>query len=461
MRLTHASHRSFYYYLGLFAFGILCLFSILFWKERILFLDNAFQSFLLLKEESIEIMVYRWPAALMRVLPWIAIKSGIGLPYVLISFSFSYALFQMAIFILLYKGLRSPFFALLHLMICTIPILDSFYWCSSEYIQGLSFLLIFFAFGVRKRFQFDLRSGFILGFLGLCLLFYHPLIILPFTLVCIYFMLIEQSNWKWRLGAIWLIFISFYIVKSFLFKNWYDDGKQAEFFQHLNNYITHPWTIPAHKLWVSELLGRHILWSALFVFTSVGIVYAKKYLPLLYMLFSIIIYLIIVHIADPIARFRFYTEVNYIVLVLLVGLPFLTYLLNPFKESWIIKLFMLCILLLSLLRIGIRHTEFRERNDWIISQLMTSDHSKIYKLEQNVPMGLLKMTWATPYESLLSTHLNKQEIKTLTVHPNTELIDENPDNRDLLLTSFKAIHIDSLPPEFRKLKGIPYVLEEK
>lgn len=461
MRSTHDSHQSFYFYLGLAAFGVLCFLSILFWKERMLFLDNAFQSFLLLKDGSIEVMVYRWPAALMRVLPWLALKSGFGLSFALILFSCSYAFFQLAIFVLLFKGLKSPFFALLHLLICTLPILDSFYWCSSEYVQGLSVLLIFFAYGIRKKFQFNLQSGIIIAFIGLCLMFYHPLIILPFALMGIYFLFVKQSNWKMQLGRVMILFILIYVLKSFFFKNWYDDGKQAEFFQHFDIYATQLLSIPAHKVWISDLMGRHILWTVLFLITIIGLVYKKEYRHLFFLVASTLFYLMIVHIADPYVKYPFYSEVNYIALVLFSGLPFLTHLLNPLRNHRVMKLFLIGIVLTSLIRIGLRHSDFKARYTWIENQLTQSTHAKIYKLEKDVPMDILKMTWATPYESLLLSRLFNPELKTITIHRNIDLLDAYPNNKDLLLTAFKAIPLDTLPSEFNELKGKAYFLDQK
>ncbi|MEL6926968.1 MAG: hypothetical protein AAFO94_23215, partial [Bacteroidota bacterium] len=71
----------------------LLLLSIVFYLERSLFTDVAFQTFHLIRTETPKAQVYRFGAILMHLLPWLAIQLSLPLKWVLLFFSISWPLF--------------------------------------------------------------------------------------------------------------------------------------------------------------------------------------------------------------------------------------------------------------------------------------------------------------------------------------------------------------------------------
>ncbi|NNK89436.1 MAG: hypothetical protein HKO89_02410, partial [Saprospiraceae bacterium] len=106
--LSHKTFPGFVVGLGLVIYLVLLVLSICYFKERIGTLDNAFQTFLLITENNITIMADRWPAVIIRIVPWILTTIGAPLIFIMIGFSISYILFQLTIFLLLAITLREP-----------------------------------------------------------------------------------------------------------------------------------------------------------------------------------------------------------------------------------------------------------------------------------------------------------------------------------------------------------------
>ena len=61
-------------YLGYFVLGALLIFSIVFYQERTLFVDVAFQTVKMITEGGWQIQVYRFGSGIVHALPLAAIK---------------------------------------------------------------------------------------------------------------------------------------------------------------------------------------------------------------------------------------------------------------------------------------------------------------------------------------------------------------------------------------------------
>jgi len=152
---------------------VLC---IVLYQERTLFLDNAFQVFLLIQDENIVVNANRWPAVVVRILPLICIKLGFSLKTILMSFSLSYFLFHFGIYAFIKWKLKDNKNAFLVFLLLVIPVCHSFFWCNSELILGLSLMVLWLSF-------YENQKWISLSILTLILPWVHPLLLLCFLFV--------------------------------------------------------------------------------------------------------------------------------------------------------------------------------------------------------------------------------------------------------------------------------------
>ena len=81
------------YFIGIGAYAIMLFFSILFYKERIIFLDTAFTLFHIIKDNHFYIGFYRFGDAFNQIPPFLAIKSGLSLKIAMIAYSAGFVVY--------------------------------------------------------------------------------------------------------------------------------------------------------------------------------------------------------------------------------------------------------------------------------------------------------------------------------------------------------------------------------
>ena len=137
------------YKVGLLIFSVLILLSVLFYKERTVFLDNAYFLFQMTKNADFCIQRNRFISVLPQILPLIAIKLSLPLKVVSLLFSLGYALYHFSCY-LLCGLLRSYRLAIALLFIQTLIVTNTFFWHLSELQAGISLSLVVFALLTQK-----------------------------------------------------------------------------------------------------------------------------------------------------------------------------------------------------------------------------------------------------------------------------------------------------------------------
>ena len=92
--------------IGLAGMFVLLLLSLLFYRERAWLLDVAFQTFLMIQEKTVQVMVYRFGAAVVQALPLAAIRLEAPLWAVSVLYSAAFPLLYLVFFLVFTKVLR-------------------------------------------------------------------------------------------------------------------------------------------------------------------------------------------------------------------------------------------------------------------------------------------------------------------------------------------------------------------
>lgn len=421
--------------LGIAVFTILLFMSIFYYNLRIGTLDNAFQTFLLITEKDITIMADRWPAVVVRLIPWVLTLLGSPLALIMLGFSISYILFQLSIFLILAIILKRPGLALLQILVLLLACSDGFYWCNSEQIQGLSVVILGFAIIGQKGMKLNLRNTTLLLFLFFALLYYHPILIFPFLyLFC--FSSIDDLRVHAKEMIVAILFLIAWYIKNQFFSNWYDVMKSEEFAINFDLYFTTFWTLESIPQFFEETLSKYhfiIVGAIVSIFMQIRL---KKLHTAFYTLFSAAIYFIIVMIGTPEIQYSFYTEINFYILILIFYFPILKNLSKQQRESILFKLIVLILLIVSIARIISFSDSYEKRLEWISTVLsQQQDCNKIVVLDSQLDPSFRLQTWSLPYESLILGH--KIGIKK-TLHPFVKQY-EDEYKEDIFVTSFKLL----------------------
>lgn len=437
---------------GWITLSVLLVLSMHYYLERVALLDSAYQIFLMINDGRVEVMTNRWPVVIFRWLPYVALQCNASLALILMLHSISYPLYQAIIFFLLFQVLKKPKFALLWILSICAMISETFYWCPSDLQQGLGLVLLLHAMFESKRpSKKVIRLG-IIGILVVMILFIHPLLLFPLGFISGYQFLDGRKN-KMHYVYLTLAFVSAWLIKAKWISNWYDIAKQEEFAQHFQTYKSAIWSIPTHAAFGSELVYKyHFLLLFLFI-SAFLLVRSKKWLSLLLLLGSSLIYILIVHLSNPIPEFPFYREAAYIPLFIFAGYPLLQ-LISLDPKS--IRIGLIAIVLMSFIRIYLTGHQYRQRVEWIQKTVMQTDCDKRLIESSELPSQIIKMDWGLPYESLLISQVTLRNSKTIYPVTDSEDINQLLEQKDRFHHRFREMKINELHPKYFNLDNPDY-----
>ncbi len=214
-------------------FAVLAVLALWFWPERTLILDAAFQSYLFVSGGHPVVMVERFGAASVHLLPVAAVWAGAKLSTVLALYSVSIVLFHWLLFAVCYHVLRDRRAALAIALFNVLLAGDSFYWMQNELLQAISLSFLAWAVWLRRGDWVNFRwwDYPLAVALAVTIAYYHPLIVFPLGFGWLFFWLSSARPLSRRLllagaAVFGLAFLSKYIFRQ---PNFYDRGMTAQF----------------------------------------------------------------------------------------------------------------------------------------------------------------------------------------------------------------------------------------
>ena len=428
----------------------LLLLAAIFWRERTWFLDVAFQTFLMIKDGTVQVQVYRFGSAIVQLLPLAGIKLGLPLSWISFLYSISFPLVYLVFWWLIVKVFRQALMGVALALLYVAMTYDGFYWCTSELQQGLGFLLVIWAMILRFP---DLKKGWhwvFIVFSLIALAFYHPLTFIPFFFCWAYFGLENKALRHPRYLYLAVILVLILWAKSHWAANWYDNAKMVTFDKNMQAFFPNYFSFPAYTKFAKNSL---LYWWGLPVLgLSVGgyLLSIRKYFLVFMIVGASVGFIVLNAIGSPEAVYRFYSEVNYYPLVIFVGIPFCYTLLKDWGDKQWVWLILSVFIGLRLLLIGFHHQPYTDRIEYL-AQLTNEAHQqyggqRFITAEQNVAMDTLIMTWATPFESMLITaNEHPDSVVTFLIHPTPDrFTEEMRKDASLLLQDFNHFKMKAL-----------------
>lgn len=443
-------------YIGMI--GLIILASV-FYRERAWILDIAFQTFLMINDGTVQVMVNRFGSALVQLLPLTAIKLGAPIEVISFLYSISFTLLFFIFYFVTVRILRNDFLGWSIVLLYTLIVFDSFYWATSEQQQGLGAVLVFYAYWLRYPRQQKPWMWIVSAFAVVALAYYHPLIFISFYFLWAYFGLHFQKKIAGK--AYWVLAGFMAVVqgvKSWLSANWYDNAKYSSFSDNLIAYFPNYFDLPAHTKFLHNAFTIWYGFPLLLLAVTVFYVYRRYWLKLGLLWLTCFGYLMLLHIGAPESEHRFYVEVNYMALSIFVGVPFL-FEMAPLLKGRTLTFTLGALLAVRLITIAVHHEPYEARWKWIEKSVAIPETgNRFYLHEGQAPMDTLLMSWGTPYESLLisNARTGTQSVRTLLVHPSMEPFEAALMQDTVFITPFKTYPVDALNADYFPLGEARY-----
>lgn len=426
-------------YWGELFFFIYFLLASLFYKERTLFLDNAFQSFLLIQDGIIEVNANRWPAVINRILPYLAVHLSLELKAVLYFFSVNYVLVHFGAFSLVKYYLKDQKMSLILIAFLSLPILHGFFWSNSELILGICLYLVHLSALRNKKILLS-------TILSILLAWVHPLILLVF----VFGLALEVLNRNKLLKNLLITstgFLASYLVKQFFFPNWYDRMKSQEFASNLNQYDLFDFDLGMGILWNSDLIILATLLISLLLLCL-----NRSWIKVLLLSLFSACYLMIIDISSPgiTSDLQFYHEINLYPIFLASILCHLNYRRESFKIPY--GIIMIGLSLFLCIRVSVLSDHYSERIKWYLG--ISEQYDRCILDSETFKDSPLIMEWASAYESLIISSLYSDS-KTLLISSDPEKFSTKMQS-DSLLTEFRKYAYKDLNIKYFALENKSY-----
>ncbi len=226
--------------IGHLFFLILFIYSLVFFKERIIYSDPAFFSFLLIDQNNFSFVLGRWGTIFSQMAPLYGLRHGVSLETFLQLYSASFIVLYYIFFLIIqyvYKNSKGSW--ILMLSLC-LTFRMTFYYSTAELYQGMALSILLWTI-VARSFENATSKAWlhtiIASLLILIISFYHQLTL--FTVLFILgFELIQNGRFKDKKLLFLVVFtIIWYVIRIKVFTNSeYEKNKMLsgnEFFQQL------------------------------------------------------------------------------------------------------------------------------------------------------------------------------------------------------------------------------------
>ncbi len=435
---------------GHITFGILAVLSLVFWRERTIILDAAFQSFYVINKESLFIVVDRFGAAFVQSFPLLTSKMGFPLPVVLMSFSLSFVTFHWLAFFICDKILKVKALALGILLWYMLMTAHTFYWMQNEVIQGISLTFVYFALLMNRGTFLKMRSWEYPLSIGLIftIVYFHPLIIFPFCFMWGYFFMGEitplskfckkdlpqplknrfSSAPNFSYGLLVWSSLSFAIANFSKFYitgvSPYDKGSSERILEHIKRPLSDLLTAPSQRLFWGHCFDDFALVLPFLIGIIGFYIWKKEWLKGAFFVVSTFGFIFIIATSYYDSKDWFYLESQYLPLAVMLVVPFIFDVLPNIKNAKWAAGFIGFILIFKLLYIYKTHTPYTQRLNYLTQLLDKTrrfEGTKFFVDNEDVDEKKLLMYWGSAYETLyISAIQSPDSTRSLYIVPDSK-----------------------------------------
>ncbi len=438
-----------------------------FWPERTLILDAAFQSYLFIVSGEPAIMVERFGAVGVQLLPLLGVHTGASLSTVLLLYSMAIVLWHWMLYAICWHGLRDRRAAVAILMFVMLLSGDCFYWMQNELLQGISLSFVWWSLVANFPKVSDYRkvlAGLIIVLIAITVIYFHPLILFPLGFVWCFWWLHPDRPFRRRglLGVAALfaaIFASKYVLRT---PNFYDRGMTGQYVREFH--------FSAERLLHSQ--GLRDFWAhcddSLLLFWPlfgwvVGFYFFKKqWLRAGLVVGATSVYLLLIlqrYLDDD----RWYiAESHYQALAVFLIFPLIWDVFPQLKARRIWLPIAAAVIIFRLFSIYQNHLPYSARLAYVRSLLAETEGKagrKFVVPAESVERTTLLMTWGLPFETLqISALQSPDSVRTIVVADDAQTTTATlPRDSMVSFLMLPRRAFDDLPTHYYRLRDtLPY-----
>lgn len=437
------------YRLGAVAYVLLLAFSIVFYKERTVFVDLSYHLFYILKDGYFAIQNYRFGAIVTQVFPLLGSKFGLSLDSIAKLYSAGFIIYYFTCYLLCGMVLKNYRMALVLLLCHTLFVTDTFYWAQSELPQGMAIMCVVLAYlSMQDRCQLQGIPASLVYAGVLTMAFVHPLLVFPVIYSILYFLLRKDNGHKKDWISVGVFYIAVLVIKNIAFKTPYD----AQAMGGLKNFVSlfpDYFNIAANKTFLHNCIRKYY-WIPI-IFTWVTIFYAgnRRWKELLLFAGFSAGFLLMINVSYAYAGAAdFYMENLYLPLGIFLAIPLIYDVLPAIPKKNIAGYVLVVILITGAARIYTNHGLYTRRLNWERNLLDRHVDEKIVADAKDYPVDTLLMTWGTPYEFWLLSTIEKGKTASIIINEKPSELVWALDNNDAFLTTWGLFDYKDLPARY-------------
>lgn len=452
-------------WIGHLTFAILAFMAFIFFKERTLILDASFQSFLIILHDDFAIQVHRFGAVMTQIFPLIATRLGCSLETILTVYSLAFVLVHWIMFWLCDSILKQKEMAFAIVFFNVFMVNNTFFWIQNELIQGISLGFVFWSLLLRRS-SFAAIRWFdypILLIILVTLVYFHPLVIFPFLYVAIYFFLeifdkkngLENNVKPLSIPVIMSAIIGYFIINFLNAKytpNFYDPGAKGRIdlrgFKSYYDFVLNFYRAPAYKDFMDNLWTDFALLPITLMALTVYFLLKKKFLKLLFVWASVIVYTLMIILAYRDGGSWFHVESQYLPMSIFLILPFVFEFIPAICNEPVkylsaqnsLKVVIVAVVLLLSFRITDifqTHNFYKKRVEYIgemIEKTKKLQGTKFMIEEKYIDKKIMMQSWGFAIESLYYSALQSPDsVRSIVVFPNKEELEATPNDSTVFI----------------------------
>jgi len=440
------------YFIGIIAYIIMLFYSVLFYKERIIFLDTSFSLFHIIKDRFFSIQVYRFGDIFNQLLPVLATRAKLPVNDLMISYSLGYMIYYFLCYFICGSILKRYDFALTILLLNVLFVSGTFYWITSQLPQSMALLMLTLAYACNTQpANAKPARSLVLVTALITLAFFHPLLVFVMLYAVIFFT--QESEVfsppaKILLHVMALIYFATLLLKALIFSTPYERSAMSG----MKNFITQfpdYFTLYSNKRFLTNCVTEYY-WIPL-LFACIVIYYAKagKWKNLWLFLSFFLGYLLLINVSYPTSVTPpFYIESLYLPLSIFLALPFVFDILPVLEKKKLALPMVSLIVLTGIVRLYSVRTTYSARLDHERKILDKYGAVKVIAKAQKEDKDILQMLWGSPFELLLLSECERNK-------PASIIIDDDPMLRqsaylikNALVVNWDVYAYSTLNPEY-------------
>lgn len=446
--------------------ALLVLFAgaMVFWRQRTLFVDDAFIPSLIFNSHKLQIQENRFGSFITQMVPLIGSKLHLPVKAILIGYSISFNLFYFCVITLLTYRFRQYALAILMGLYYAIFVSDAFFWTNNEVHQGIAWMFLCLGFVLRLHEQnaASWKMYLTILLLGGLAIFTHPLIgiILLFLWV---FLWLRKKEWSFTTKQSVVITILLVLLFAARYtasqcSGWYDADKM-----HNVTHLTLPQVFHTFKSAVADSFfsdcKTNYWWIFIIIATGLwAMLKEQKKLLTVYVIVGSVVYFILISLTYDGAydkHTRFYMESEWQPFTIFLSVGFVYYFLPRLNEKRA-ALLLAVIFVTRFCYIIHSSALFTSRIDFISKGLVQMQQKGLMKVviatKDSKMEDTLLMSWGLPVESMmLSAMRGENPQRTMITIPETELQNRYTNSKDTMMFPFALRGLHQLNPHYFKL----------